>query len=292
MSKIINREITQLEPDDGFLVINRIKQNFDFPIHFHPEYELNFIVNGKGVRRVVGNTIEVLDDIDLVLVGPYVKHGWENHKCESKSIYEMTIQFDDKIFDEKLLSLTMFNSIKDMFNRSKSGIYFSKKIAKELMPKIIALSKIDSIDDFTKFLCVLQEMANSKKQRLISTTVPDKSDYENSIRIKNVHEFIRENYNRKISLIEISNLVNMTPVSFNRFIKKRTGKTFIDYLNNTRLTHVAKSLIETDLSIGEICFNCGFNNLSNFNRIFKNFKKCTPNEYRLRYEKMKLDIIS
>lgn len=283
MRKIINREITQLEPDNGFLVINRIKENFDFPIHFHPEYELNFIVNGKGVRRVVGNTIEVLNDIDLVLVGPYVKHGWENHKCKSKSIYEMTIQFNDKIFDEKLLSLTMFNSIKDMFNSSKSGICFSKKIAKELMPKIIALSKIESIDDFSKFLYVLQEMANSKKQRLISTAVPDKSDYEHSIRIKNIHEFIQENYNRNISLTEISNLVNMTPVSFNRFIKERTGKTFIDYLNNTRLTYVTKSLIETDSSIGEICFNCGFNNLSNFNRIFKKFKKCTPNEYRLRF---------
>ena len=78
----------------------------------------------------------------------------------------------------------------------------------------------------------------------------------------------------------------MTPVSFNRFIKKRTGKTFIDYVNNTRLSFATKLLIETDLNIGEIGFKSGFNNIANFNRIFKKVKKCTPNEYRLRFERI------
>jgi len=288
MSKVINREITLLEPDNGFLVINRIKQKFDFPIHFHPEYELNFILNGKGIRRVVGDSVEELSNIDMVLVGPYVKHGWENHKCENKSIYEMTFQFNDSIFDEKLLTLTMFREINEMFKRASYGINFSKKASKMLMPLIITLTKIDTVEEFIKFLNILQELAKSKGQRLLSSTSSNiDNQYKNSVRIKKVYEFIQENFTRKISLSEISELVNMSPVSFNRFIKKRTGKTFIEYTNDTRISHASKWLIESDLSIGEIGFKCGFNNTAHFNRQFKKTKNSTPSEYREKFESVK-----
>lgn len=284
MTKIINREITLLEPDNGFLVINRIKQTFDFPIHFHPEYEINFILNGEGVRRIVGDSAEVLSNVDLVLVGSYVKHGWENHKCVNKSIYEMTFQFNDSIFDEKLLSLKMFKEINEMFNRASYGIRFSEETVKTLMPKIISLTKIETVEEFIKFLNILQEMAASKGQKLLSSTSTDIDDkYKNSVRIKKVYEFIQENYTRKISLSEISALVNMSPVSFNRFIKKRTGKTFIEYTNDTRIGFASKWLIETDFSIGEIGFKCGFNNIAHFNRQFRKAKNATPSEYREKF---------
>lgn len=284
MSRKINREITLLEPDNGFLVINRIKQKFDFPIHFHPEYELNFILNGKGVLRIVGDSAEELRNIDLVLIGSYVQHGWENHNCKSKPIYEMTFQFNDSVFDEKLLSLRMFREIKEMFQRANRGICFSKETAKRLMPQIITLTKIDTVEEFIKFLNILQEMAVSKDQRLLSSTSSNiDNEYENSIRIKKVYEYIHENYTRKITLNEISELVNMSPVSFNRFIKKRTGKTFIEYINDTRIGHASRWLIESDLSIGEIGFKCGFNNIAHFNRQFKRTKKETPSAFREKF---------
>ena len=136
MRKGINREITQLEPENGFLVINGVKQKFDFPIHFHPEYELNFIVNGKGIKRLVGNSSEELDALDLVLIGPHLMHGWETNICKSKNIIETTIQFNNTIFDKKLLSLTMFEPIKEMLEQSKNGILFSKNTALNLKEKI------------------------------------------------------------------------------------------------------------------------------------------------------------
>ena len=83
MHKDIHREVTQLAPEDSFLVFDRVKDDFDFPIHFHPEYELNFISNGKGVRRIVGDSIEEIDALELVLVGPNLVHGWELHHCTS-----------------------------------------------------------------------------------------------------------------------------------------------------------------------------------------------------------------
>ena len=190
MDKKFHREITPLAPEDSFQVFDRVKDDFDFPIHFHPEYELNFISNGKGVRRIVGDSLEEIDDIELVLVGPNIEHCWELYKCTSKSINEITIQFHNDLFDEKMLSRRIFKPIKDMFDRSNYGIVFSKKIAFELQGKIKALSKIDSIDYLMELISILQDLANSRNQRLLSTYTSQNKTFENSDKIKKVYEYI------------------------------------------------------------------------------------------------------
>ncbi|MBO0322212.1 helix-turn-helix domain-containing protein [Muricauda sp. CAU 1633] len=281
--KNVHREITPLAPEDSFLVFDRLKQDFDFPIHFHPEFELNFISNGKGVRRIVGDNLEEIDDIELVLVGPNLVHGWEMHRCTSRDIHEITIQFHDDLFDDKLLSRAIFIPIRDMFYRANHGILFSKKISTDIMPRILRLSKTANIDYFLELISILHDLANSRNQRLLSTNVSQLNDFENSKKIKKVYEYIQENYDRKVSLGEISDLVNMSVVSFNRFIKKRTGKTFIEYINDTRISYASRWLIETDLSIGEIGYKCGFNNMANFNRVFKKVKGTTPSLYRAEF---------
>lgn len=283
----IHREITQLAPDDSFLVFDRIKSDFDYPIHFHPEYELNFIYNGKGVRRVVGDSLEEIGEVELVLVGPNLVHCWELHNCTNKKIHEITIHFHNDLFDKKLLSRKIFKSINEMFERSKHGILFSEKIAEEVMPRMMKLSKIDSIDYLLDFISILQDMATSRHQRLLSTYIAEEENFENSDKIKKIYEYVQQNFHRKITLEDISSLINMSQVSFNRFIKRRTGKTFIDYLNDTRISYATRWLIGTDLSIGEIGFKCGFNNIANFNRVFKKSKNCTPTEFRKEFKGIK-----
>ncbi len=287
MIKDSHREITPLAPDDSFQVFDRVKDDFDFPIHFHPEYELNFISNGKGVRRIVGNSIEEISEYELVLLGPNITHCWELHNCKNSNINEITIQFHNDLFDEKMLSRRIFKPIKDMFERSNYGILFSEKTAFEMMDRIKALAKIDSIDYFMELISILQDLATSRNQRILSTYNNQNKNFENSDKIKKVYLFIQENFHRKIILSEISAVVNMSAVSFNRFIKKRTGKTFVDYINDTRISYATRWLIETDLSISEICFKCGFNNIANFNRAFKKSKNTTPSEYREKFEGIK-----
>jgi len=282
-----HREITPMAPEDSFLVFDRIKDNFDFPIHFHPEFELNFILNGKGVRRVVGDSMEEIMDIELVLVGPNLQHGWELHHCENKNIHEITIQFHNDLFDTKLLARRIMKPIKDMFDRSSHGILFSEKIAEEVKIKILRLSKIDSIDYFLELISILQDLATSRNQRLLSSYTSNNRNFENSDKIKVIYEYVQQNYQNKMSLNEISKLVNMSPVSFNRFIKKRTGKTFIEYINDTRIGYAARWLIEKDLSIAEIAFKCGFNSIANFNRVFKKSKNTTPSQYREEFSGIK-----
>ena len=279
MNKYIHREITPLAPEDSFLVFDRIKDDFDFPIHFHPEFELNFVLNGKGVRRVVGDSMEEISDTELVLVGSNIQHGWQLHNCTSNKIHEITIQFHDDLFDANLLKRRIMKPIKDMFERSTHGILFSEKIAAEISPKILKLSKIDSIDYFLELISIFHDLANSRNQRLLSSYTSNNKNFENSDKIKIIHEYVQENYHNKISLSEISELVNMSQSSFNRFIKKRTGRTFIEYINDTRIGYAARWLIEKDLSIAEIAFKCGFNNIANFNRVFKKNKNRTPSQY-------------
>ena len=265
-----------MSPEDSFLVFDRVKDDFDFPIHFHPEYELNFVANGKGVRRVIGDHLEEIDDIELVLVGPNLTHGWELHNCTNKRIHEITIQFHNDLLHDKMLSRRIFKPVRDMFNRSNHGILFSEKITREVMPRMTMLSKIDSMDYFLELVSILHDLANSRNQRLLSTNPSQNRNFENSDKIKKVYEYVQEHFAKKISLSEISELVNMSPVSFNRFIKKRTGKTFIDYMNNTRIGYATRWLVETDMSIGEVAYKCGFNNIANFNRVFKKIKNVHP----------------
>lgn len=278
-----HREITRLIPEDSFLVEERVKDDFDFPIHFHPEYELNFIYKGKGVRRIIGDHTGEIDDLELVLTGPNIVHGWELHNCTCKEIYEVTIHIHNDLLGDKMLSRRIFKPIKEMFNRSKHGILFSRETTNEIMPRIMVLPRIAGIRYFLEFVSILNDLANSEGQTILSNSSVEKDDFHNSDKIKKVYDYIQEHFSQTITLNEISELVNMSPVSFNRFIKKRTGQTFVHYLNDTRISFASRWLLETDLSIGEISFKCGFNNIANFNRLFKKAKNCTPKEFKKQF---------
>ncbi|SDW26529.1 transcriptional regulator, AraC family [Lutibacter oricola] len=275
-----HREITRLIPEDSFLVEERIKDDFDFPIHFHPAYELNFIYKGKGVKRIIGDHTDVIDDLELVLVGPSIVHGWTLNECTCKEIYEITIHIHNDLLGDKMLSRRIFKPIKDMFSRSKHGILFSRETTNALMPRLMVLPRIQGIKYYLEFISILNDLAESEGQVLLSKSSVEKEDFHDSDKIKKVYDYIQQNFSRTITLDEISSLVNMSPVSFNRFIKKRTGQTFIHYLNATRISFASRWLLETDLSIGEICFKCGFNSVANFNRLFKKSKSCTPKEFK------------
>ncbi len=281
------REIPPLSSLDSFLVFDRVKDEFDFPVHFHPEYEINFIENGKGVKRIMGDSIEEIDDIELVFVGPNLYHAWETHKCKEKRIHEITIQFDGQLFDSSLLSRRIMRPIRDLFNRSTHGVVFSRKTAQDLAPRICGLSKLDGMDYFLEILSILHDMATSRNQRILSTYTVEKDKFEEDDKMKLVYEYIQKNYSNKITLEEVSQLASMSPVSFNRFIKRRTNKTFVNYLNDIRIGYAARNLVEKDLSVAEVAYKSGFNNIANFNRVFKSVKGTTPSSYREEFNGIK-----
>ncbi|HLZ87198.1 MAG TPA: AraC family transcriptional regulator [Puia sp.] len=281
MSTNIIREITPLTQNDCFTIFSRVKKEFSFPLHYHEELELNLIINAKGARRIVGDHIDTIEDLELVLVGPNLYHAWFTHQCKSEEIREVTIQWHKDLFEEKLLRRNQLSFIRNMMDRSQKGILFSRETATRLAPRIMTLNQKNGFDSVLELLSILHDLSISRNMRTLSDASFTNQHFTyNSRRIEKAFEYMNNNYDKPITLGEVARLVSMTEVSFSRFIKKRTGNTFIDSLNEIRLGHASRMLIDTTHSISEISYHCGFNNISNFNRIFKKKKTCTPKEFR------------
>jgi len=282
MNKDIVREITPLTQNDCFTIFSRVKKNFNFPLHYHEEYELNLIINAKGAKRIVGDHVEEIDELELVLVGPNLSHAWFTHHCVSGEIKEITIQWHKDLFDEKFLRRNQLSFIRKMFELSSKGIQFSKDTIQNIYPRIETLNQQSGFDSVMALINILHDLSTSRNLRTLSeSSFNSEAQYNyNSRRIEKAFEYMNKNYDKQIALADLAKLVSMTEVSFSRFIKKRTGISFIDSLNEIRLGHASRILIDTTHSIAEVSYSCGFNNISNFNRLFKKKKSCTPKEFR------------
>jgi AraC-like DNA-binding protein len=284
MQKTIMREITPLTSSDCFTIFSRVKSEFDFPLHSHEELELNFIMNAKGAKRVIGDHIAEIDDYELVLVGSNLPHVWQTHKCGSKEIREITIQFHKDLFDDKFLRRNQMSFIRAMLERSAKGILFSKETMQQIYPRLAILGQKHGFDSVLELLSILHDLSVSRNMHTLSDASFSNAEFSyNSRRIDKAFEYMNQNFQKNITLPEIARLVNMTDVSFSRFFKTRTGITFIDSLLELRLGNASRLLIDTTQSVSEVAYNCGFNNISNFNRLFKKKKGCTPKEFRENY---------
>ncbi len=277
----IFREVTPLTQNDCFTLFSRRKKQFDFPLHYHEEYELNLILNAKNAKRIIGNHIQIIDNLELVFVGPNLSHAWFTHECKSAEIIEVTIQFHKDLLDETILKRNQLSFIRNLFERSKKGIAFSEETIERIKPRILNLSQKQGFDSVLELLSILHDLSVSRNMLTLSDTAFNNHliNY-NSRRIEKVFEYLNLNYNKPITLADAAKVASMQEVSFSRFIKKRTGKTFIDILNEIRLGHASRMLIDTTDTVFEIAYNCGFNNISNFNRVFKRKKNTTPKSFR------------
>lgn len=282
---LIHREITPLKEDDCFLVFDRNRNDFTFPIHHHPEYEINFIRNAKGAKRIVGDHIGEIGDLELVMIGPNVYHGWENYKNDTtQTLHEITIQFPKDLFDTHFLNKNILRPIKDLFRASKYGVLFSEETILKVEPRLNTLSRKSGFDNFIEFQSLLYDLAVSRDRKTLANfSMDEPNDFQNSERIEKVYEFIKDHYRERIKVEDAATFVNMTEISFSRLIKKSTGRTFTELVNELRLRYASRKLIETNAGISDICFDCGFNNISNFNRRFKDKHGCTPSEFRANF---------
>lgn len=282
MKSTLLREITPLTQSDCFTLFSRMKTQFDFPLHYHEEFELNFIQNAKNAKRVIGDHIEDIEEMELVLVGSNLQHAWFTHNCKSKEIREITVQFHKDLFDDKLLRRNQLSFIRTMLEKSLRGILFSKETTQLLAPRIIELNQKQGFDSVLELMSILHDLSISRNMRILSDASFNNTEQYtyNSRRIEKTLEYMNHNFDKPITLNEVARLANMSDAAFSRFFKQRTGNTFIDSLTEIRLGHASRMLIDTTQSVAEIAYHCGFNNISNFNRIFKKKKSCTPKDFR------------
>lgn len=292
METKVLREITPLGENDFMYVADRRKKEFDYPIHVHDILELNFVANAAGCRRVVGDSSEVIGDLDLVLItSPNLEHVWEQHECKSDDIHEVTIQFRlDFDTPTSWFQTNPFKSINRMLIRAKRGLAFPKEAIMMVYHRLVKLSKIeDSFYTVNEFNIILYELSKFDDARELASSSFAKVDTSiESKRVLKVKKYIDEHYRDEISLELLANLVGMTPTAFSRFFKLSTGKNISEYIVDIRLGHAARRLVDTTDSISEICWTTGFNTLSNFNRLFRKRKNCNPTEFREKYQKTKI----
>mgnify|MGYP005754359021 FL=1 len=287
----IIHEITPLMGKDVLYIADRHKKEFTYPLHNHSVYELNFVENAKGVRRIVGDSQEVIGDYDLCLItSPDLEHVWEQNECHSDDIREITVQFDFSMSDETLFGRNPYASITRMMQEAKKGLSFPLQAIMKVYGLLDTLSSVkDGFYAVQQFLTILYELSRCENARTLASSSYAKVTVEDdSRRILKVKNFISKNYMDELRLPELASLAGMSSSAFSRFFKLHTGRNISEYIIDLRLGYAARMLVDTAKSISEIGFDCGFNNLSNFNRIFKKKKGCSPSEFRESYHKTRI----
>lgn len=286
------RELPPLLDSDFMYVADRHKREFTYPIHKHEVFELNYVENAVGVVRIVGDSSETIGDRELVLItSPDLEHVWMQGDCKSEEIREITIQFFfDFSSSNSLFNRTPFLPIKKLFDKARNGVVFSQEAIEKVYPLLDKLAATtDKFYSVIQFFTILYELALADGTRELASSSFAKVEVDSdSRRILKVKDYISKHITEEIRLAELADLVGMSPTSFSRFFKLRTSKTLSEYMVDIRLGMAARRLVDTTDSVSEICYDCGFNTLSNFNRLFRKNKGCNPTEFRDKYHKTKV----
>lgn len=292
MEDNVLREITPLMESDFMYVADRRKSEFNYPMHKHEVFELNYVENAAGVSRIVGDCTETLTDYDLVLItSPDLEHVWRQGTCTCPNVREITIQFYfDFTSKDSLFNRNSLLSIKNLFDKARKGVAFPLSAIMKVYPKLDKLSsQKDSFYAMIELLTILYELSRADGMRELASSSFAKVDVKSdNRRILKVKDYINKHFNEDVRLSELADIIGMSPSAFSRFFKLSTGKTLSEYIVGIRLGMAARKLVDSTDSISEICYVCGFNTISNFNRLFRKYKGCNPTEFRDKYRKKRI----
>ncbi len=279
-----------LEPEESFVVKEFEYPFYPTPWHFHPEYEIVLVTESTG-KRFIGDSVSDFEPGDLAFIGPNLPHLYRNdaayYSSEKSKIRarSIVVHFLESSFGENFLSLPETRVIQNLFLKSRLGLDVMGNTRETAIPKLHELCALKGFPRWVKLLELLQYLSESTDLKNISRTpVVGKNEME-SDRMNKIFEFVMKNFNHEITVAEVANHVNLATNSFSRYFSQRTRKSFITFVNEVRLSHATKLLQENKMSISEICYTSGYNNLSNFNRQFKNVYQVSPLTYAKQFHK-------
>lgn len=262
----------------SFLSYEVRQASFDFFWHFHPEYELTYIVSGQG-KRLVGDSVETFSPGDFVLIGPGLPHVWASEKKTDQLAVAIVVQFS-AAFAESVLAFPELSAAEGLFKKAQQGICF--QAARQWKPerKMKIIAGLLPGNPFTVLLELLQELTVKKTKTLASAQYKLLRPGTDERRIHKVLKFVQDHYQEPVTVSQAAAMLHLSDSAFCKYFKRSMGKTFSDYVNDIRVTHAASLLIETDLSIASLAADCGFENMSYFNRIFLRKKGIQPYKFR------------
>ncbi|QGY43635.1 helix-turn-helix domain-containing protein [Maribellus comscasis] len=261
-----------------------------YPWHFHSEYEIFYVVEGKGTG-FVADSIEPFATGDMVMLGSNLPHFWKNDEtyersdCNEKLKY-IIIQFPFDFFDAQISTYPEFRLIGELLKRSSRGLQFPPEVSRQFSSSLLKLTEESGIERIILFLDFLNKLGKVKDYNLLAGEYYQKDNFDfGNDRLTSVLHHISTNYLQKIELEKVAEIAHLHPSAFCRFFREKTGKSLFEYVNDMRVSYACKLIIERTKTISQVCFEAGFNNLSNFNRTFKKQTGYTPSEYYREFNK-------
>lgn len=275
----------KLDPDESFF-IGIFQDHIDQSAwHYHQAYELSFITEGSG-KRIVGDSVEEFHPGDLIFIGPRIPHVWFSGEPYPKPHSGRTLEsvyllFNNDILPQDLTSLPEFSHVNRAIKLSERGIRITGDTLNHVSRLMLQLPYLSGIKRLMYFYEIMDIIGNSSSFSYLASAEYVRTKFETtSSRVTRIHEYLMKNYQEEINLEEIAELVHMAPASVCRFFKSSTGMTIFEYLNKIKIDYSCRLLLNTDLNVVDISYDCGFNNLSHFNKQFKKFINKTPTQYR------------
>ena len=264
-----------------------ISDKFGFHWHYHPELEITYVIQGKGTR-LVGDHVFEFQAGDFVLLGPNLPHTWitdDEFNQKEEDVKVIVIQFHPALFHENTWAIPELHQIRKTLEEAKRGLFYSHKTVSQIDTYVKQMLDATGFERFHLLLSLLQRLGNSGEfhplaSQLYTPTIGKGSEE----RILNVCRYIHDHFTEPVELEMVAGIANMNASAFCRFFKKFTGKTLLEYVNDLRIGKACNMLMEEKLSISEIAFISGFNNLTHFNRSFLKRKGTTPSSYRKKYK--------
>ena len=264
------------------LYVNKL---FPAPWHYHPELELTWIMSSHGMR-LAGDSVEPFEAGDLVLLGANLPHCWINStewRDGPDDARSLVLQFREDLLGPDFAKLPETRELDTLYIKALRGLVFSDAARDELTERLHRLydtpSSLGRMAQFLTLLSRLSELADGARPLSTEGFVPA-LNHGDGARIDRIVRFVEENYGRPIALREAAGLAHMSASAFSRYFRAKIGKSFIRFVNELRVSHACRLLIEGDLSITEICFACGYENISNFNRRFRQVRALSPRDFR------------
>lgn len=253
--------------------------------HFHPEYEIVLNLKSNGTR-IIGDSVELFDHYDLVLIGSKIPHSWNYYKSE-KGLPEnhgIMLHFRQSSLGDALLAQHELSCIRGLLENADRGIAFSVEDARKVEKYLTQMINSTGIDKMIDFFNIMRVLCNSDKKVLLCTeNYKQAYDERGNKKMADVYAYIRENYFRPLTLEKISRIAHMSPFAFSRFFKKHSGACFVEYLNRVRTNKACYLLRETEYQVHDIAVECGYGSISNFNKQFRKTEGIAPRDYRAQF---------
>ena len=273
-----------LPADSSFVLVDFEVPYFETPWHFHPEYEIVLVTESTG-QRFVGEHIKEYQAGDLCLIGPNVPHLYRsheeyylpNHELRAKSI---VIHFNDNFLGKDFFSIPEMTHIQALFEKSNRVLDIMGNSNQFISNKLVEMFNQNPTKRLLSLLEILDNLARSEEYDFLTSGNSFGTNIKDSDRVNKIFEYVMQNFKEEIRLGEVADLVSMSETSFSRYFKSRTNKNFSDFLAQIRIAHACKLLVDDKMGITEICYESGFNNLSNFNRKFKELMNISPSIYQ------------